>query len=631
MSRKLKKQLKRIIIALVLFFIIFITDTIVNLSTLIPHRFGWLLALGLYLFVYILIGYDVLYKAFRNILHGQIFDENFLMCIATLGAFGLAIYKGIISPSEIDGMEEGCAVILFYQIGEFFQSYAVGKSRKDISSLMDIRPDYAYVYQENELVCVSPEKVNIGDVIVIKPGEKIPLDGTIIKGKSSIDAKALTGESLPLDVVEGNDVISGCVNISSTIEVKVNKVFYDSTVSKILDLVENATSKKSKTENFITKFARFYTPVVVILALLLALIPSLITGDVQTWVYRSLSFLVVSCPCALVISIPLSFFAGIGGCSKKGILIKGSSYLECLNKANIFVFDKTGTLTKGNFVVSKVTPEQRKEEILSLAYKAEKGSNHPIARSIIEAYKKEEESSYTILDIPGQGIKATYQDDVILCGNAKLMKENNISFCEEKEAGTIIYVAHNNSYVGSILICDEVKEEAKDVISYLTKTDNKTIMLTGDNEQVASFASEKLGLTSYRSSLLPQDKVEEVEKLLKEKKENDVLCFVGDGINDAPVLMRSDIGIAMGGVGSDAAIESADVVLMNDDLRGIIKAKKIAKKTMKIVYQNIYFSLGIKIGILILSALGLTNMWVAVFGDVGVALIAILNATRAQR
>ena len=631
MSRKLKKQLKRIIIALVLFFIIFITDKIVNLSTLIPHRFGWLLALGLYLFVYILIGYDVLYKAFRNILHGQIFDENFLMCIATLGAFGLAIYKGIISPSEIDGMEEGCAVILFYQIGEFFQSYAVGKSRKDISSLMDIRPDYAYVYQENELVCVSPEEVNIGDVIVIKPGEKIPLDGTIIKGKSSIDAKALTGESLPLDVVEGMDVISGCVNISSTIEVKVNKIFYDSTVSKILDLVENATSKKSKTENFITKFARFYTPVVVILALLLALIPSLITGDVQTWVYRSLSFLVVSCPCALVISIPLSFFAGIGGCSKKGILIKGSSYLECLNKANIFVFDKTGTLTKGNFVVSKVTPEQRKDEILSLAYKAEKGSNHPIARSIIEAYKREEESSYTILDIPGQGIKATYQDDVILCGNAKLMKNNNISFCEEKEAGTIIYVAHNNSYVGSILICDEVKEEAKDVISYLTKTDNKTIMLTGDNEQVASFASEKLGLTSYRSSLLPQDKVEEVEKLLKEKKENDVLCFVGDGINDAPVLMRSDIGIAMGGVGSDAAIESADVVLMNDDLRGIIKAKKIAKKTMKIVYQNIYFSLGIKIGILILSALGLTNMWVAVFGDVGVALIAILNATRAQR
>ena len=631
MSRKLKKQLKRIIIALVLFLIIFITDKIVNLSTLIPHRFGWLLALGLYLFVYILIGYDVLYKAFRNILHGQIFDENFLICIATLGAFGLAIYKGIISPSEIDGMEEGCAVILFYQIGEFFQSYAVGKSRKDISSLMDIRPDYAYVYQENELVCVSPEEVNIGDVIVIKPGEKIPLDGTIIKGESSIDAKALTGESLPLDVVEGNDVISGCVNISSTIEVKVNKVFYDSTVSKILDLVENATSKKSKTENFITKFARFYTPVVVILALLLALIPSLITGDVQTWVYRSLSFLVVSCPCALVISIPLSFFAGIGGCSKKGILIKGSSYLECLNKANIFVFDKTGTLTKGNFVVSKVTPEQRKEEILSLAYKAEKGSNHPIARSIIEAYKKEEESFYTILDIPGQGIKATYQDDVILCGNAKLMKNNNISFCEEKEAGTIIYVAHNNSYVGSILICDEVKEEAKDVISYLTKTDNKTIMLTGDNEQVASFASEKLGLTSYRSSLLPQDKVEEVEKILKEKKENDVLCFVGDGINDAPVLMRSDIGIAMGGVGSDAAIESADVVLMNDDLRGIIKAKKIAKKTMKIVYQNIYFSLGIKIGILILSALGLTNMWVAVFGDVGVALIAILNATRAQR
>ncbi|MGN1295199.1 MAG: heavy metal translocating P-type ATPase [Bacilli bacterium] len=632
MSKKLKKELKRIIIALVLFFIIFITDKIINLTTLIPNRNGWLLALGLYLFIYILIGYDVLFKAFRNIIHGQVFDENFLMCIATLGAFGLAIYKGCTNSGEIDGMEEGCAVLLFYQVGEFFQSYAVGKSRKDISALMDIRPDYANVYQENEVVCIDPEEVKIDDIIVVKPGEKIPLDGVVIKGKSSIDAKALTGESLPVDVCEGMNVISGCVNLSSTIDIKVCKTFYDSTVSKILDLVENAASQKSKTENFITKFARFYTPIVVVLALLLALIPSLITRDVQTWVYRALSFLVVSCPCALVISIPLSFFAGIGGASKKGILIKGSSYLECLNKANVFVFDKTGTLTKGNFVVTKVTPEQRKEEILSLAYKAERGSNHPIAHSIISAYnKKDEELPYTILDIPGQGIEARFEEDVILCGNHKLIKANNIDICEEKEAGTIIYVAHNGSYVGSILICDEIKLEAKEVISSLNSMGNKTIMLTGDNDKVAASVSEELKLSSYRSSLLPQDKVEEVEKLLQNKQADEVLCFVGDGINDAPVLMRSDIGIAMGGVGSDAAIESADVVLMNDDLRGIVKAKEIAKKTMRIVYQNIYFSLGVKIGILILSALGLASMWLAVFGDVGVAVIAILNAMRCSK
>ena len=449
-----------------------------------------------------------------------------------------------------------------------------------------------------------------------------------MKGSSTLDTKALTGESLPRDVHVNDDVISGCVNLTSQIEVEVRKEFYDSTVSKILDLVENASSQKSKAENFITKFAKYYTPIVVCIALALAILPSVITKEWSVWVYRALSFLVVSCPCALVISIPLSFFAGIGASSRYGILIKGSNYLEKLNQANIFVFDKTGTLTKGNFVVTKITPIERKEEILSLAAIAEQNSNHPIAKSIMNAYHQDLENDYILTNIAGQGIMAKKVNQVIFCGNDKLMIEKGIDFTKEKALGTIIYVAKNDEFIGSILIEDEIKEETKDVISELNKMNCKTIMLTGDNDEIAQKVATEVGLTGYKASLLPQNKVEEVEELLNSKKDKEVLCFVGDGINDAPVLMRSDIGIAMGAVGSDAAIEASDIVLMKDDLRGISVAKTIAKKTMIIVFQNIIFSIIIKVLILVLSALGITNMWFAVFGDVGVSILAILNAKR---
>jgi len=627
MSRKEKKKLIRILIALSLFITIFIIDKVINLASVFDSSLGWLFPFALYLVVYFVIGYDVIWKAIRNILHGQVFDENFLMCVATLGAFALGIYRGV-SGQEIEGFDEGCAVLIFYQVGEWFQSYATGKSRKSISSLMDIRPDYANIKREDGVIQVDPSEVKIGDVIVINPGEKVPLDGVVIKGSTTLDTKALTGESLPRDVSTNEEVISGCVNLTSQIEVKVIKEFYDSTVSKILDLVENASSKKSKAENFITKFAKYYTPTVVIVAILLAVIPGIITTDWATWVYRALSFLVVSCPCALVISIPLSFFAGIGAASRYGILVKGSNYLEKFNKANIFVFDKTGTLTKGNFAVSKITPEEKKEEILKLAAIAEQNSNHPIARSIVSSYGKEVEGNYTLTNIAGQGIVATSGKDSIYCGNEKLMQSKGIEFVKEDGVGTIVYVARNNEYIGSILIADEIKEESKQVISELNSMNCKTFMLTGDNDAIAENVAGQIGLTGYKASLLPQNKVNEVDNMLKTKNSNEVLCFVGDGINDAPVLMRSDIGIAMGGVGSDAAIEASDIVLMKDDLRGISLAKRIAKKTMRIVFENIWFSLFVKLTILILSAFGITNMWIAVFGDVGVAVLAILNAMR---
>lgn len=627
MSRKDKKNLIRIVIALVLFGVIFITDNIIALETVFEGPLGWLFPFSLYLVVYLIIGYDVLWKAIRNISHGQIFDENFLMCIATLGAFGLAISRGV-QGEEIEGFDEACAVLLFYQVGEWFQSYATGKSRKSISSLMDIRPDYANVKRDGILLKVDPSEVSIGDIIVVNPGEKVPLDGIVTKGITALDTKALTGESLPRDVVVGEEVISGCVNLTSQIEVKVKSEFYDSTVSKILDLVENASSQKSKAENFITKFAKYYTPIVVIIALLLAVIPGAITSDWSTWVYRALSFLVVSCPCALVISIPLSFFAGIGAASRYGILVKGSNYLEKFNKANIFVFDKTGTLTKGNFVVTKVSPQNNKDEILKFAAIAEENSNHPIAKSIVSAYGKKIESGYTLTNIAGFGIKAENGENVIFCGNEKLMDQENITYEKELGVGTVVYVALNNKFVGSLLISDEIKEEAKEVIGSLNSMNCKTIMLTGDNELIANSVASEIGLTGYKASLLPQNKVEEVENMLMKKADNEVLCFVGDGINDAPVLMRSDIGIAMGGVGSDAAIEASDIVLMKDDLHGIATAKKIAKKTMMIVMQNIIFSIAVKVVILILSAFGIANMWIAVFGDVGVAILAILNAMR---
>lgn len=627
LSKKEKKNLIRIGVALTLFIAVFIADKTVVLGNVFSGAAAWVLPFCLYLVIYIIIGYDVVWRAVRNIAHGQVFDENFLMCIATMGAFALAIYSGV-SGKEIEGFDEACAVLLFYQVGEFFQSYATGKSRRSISSLMDIRPDYANVRRAESIEKVDPDEVKVGDIIVVNPGEKVPLDGVVIKGASSLDTKALTGESLPREVSEGLEVISGCVNLTSQLEVRVNKEFYDSTVSKILELVENASEQKSKAENFITKFAKYYTPIVVAVALLLAVIPGAVTQDWSTWVYRALSFLVVSCPCALVISIPLSFFAGIGAASKYGILIKGSNYLEKFNKANIFVFDKTGTLTKGNFAVSNIVPENRKDEILRLAAIAEKDSNHPIARSVAECYRKEIEGGYTLTNVAGAGVIAKKGTDIIYCGNEKLMEQYGIEYAIEYGVGTVVYVAHNDEFVGSILIADEVKPEAVEVVSELNAMGCQTVMLTGDNEAIAQKVASEIGLTGYKASLLPQNKVEEVERMLAQKKTNDVLCFAGDGINDAPVLMRSDVGMAMGGVGSDAAIEASDIVLMQDDLRGIPLAKRIAKKTMAIVMENIVFSISIKVAILVLSALGITNMWVAVFGDVGVAVLAILNAMR---
>lgn len=647
MTKKQKKNLKRIIIALSIFIVLMLLNLILEkcfnnkfeygIASLIPNeKYGWLLPFALFFIVYLYIGHDVLKKAIVNISHGQVFDENFLMCIATIGAFGLGIYTGIVEHKP-EGFDEACAVLLFYQVGEWFQSYAVGKSRKSISSLMDIRPDYANLkHEDGNYEVVDPEICKINDVILVKPGEKIPLDGEVISGSASLDTKALTGESLPLDVGVGFNVISGSVNLNGTIEIKVLKEFGNSTVSKILDLVENASSQKSKSENFITKFSRIYTPFVVFLALALAILPPLFIGVINgnwhtfsDWIYRALSFLVVSCPCALVISVPLSFFSGIGGASNNGILIKGSSYLEKFNNANIFVFDKTGTLTKGNFAVKEIYPNEKKEEILYYAAIAEGMSNHPIAISIKNAYGKEIKKMYKIEDISGKGIKAI-GDNVILCGNEKLMDLYNITYTKSNGIGSIVYVAVNNQFIGYIVIADEIKDDAKDAISYLNSINSKTVMLTGDNERIAANVAQTLGLTDYKASLLPQNKVEEVDVLLKNKKENDVLCFVGDGINDAPVLMKSDIGIAMGGVGSDAAIEASDIVLMHDDLKSIGIAKKIAKKTMRIVYENIIFALVVKVLILILSALGITNMWFAVFGDVGVAVIAILNAMRAN-
>ena len=627
MSKRDKKKLIRIIASLILFFAIFITDKIVKLDTVFNGNLNWLFPFALYLIVYITIGYDVIYKAFANIFHGEFLDENFLMVVATFGAFGLAIYRGV-NHLDIEGFDEACAVLLFYQVGEFFQSYATGKSRKSITSLMDIRPDYANLKTENGVEEVDPEEVKIDDIIVVNPGEKIPLDGKIIKGASTLDTKALTGESLPKEVLEGDEAISGTINLTSQLEIKVEKEFYDSTVSKILELVENATSQKSKAENFITKFARFYTPIVVGLAVLLAIILSLITGEWSVWIYRALSFLVVSCPCALVISIPLSFFAGIGAASKYGILIKGTNYLEKFNKANTFIFDKTGTLTKGNFAIKNVYPIEKKDEILHLASIAECNSNHPIALSIINSYGKDFEKDYVLTNVAGEGIIAEKNGEKIYCGNEKLMENNNINFIKNEEVGTVVYVAKNDKFFGSIIIADEIKDGAKETIESLSKNGGKTIMLTGDNEKIAESVAESLKLTDYKASLLPQNKVEEIDKIFKEKKKEDVICFVGDGINDAPSLMRSDIGIAMGGVGSDAAIEAADMVLMHDDLKDLIIAKKISKKTMRIAYENIIFSLAIKVLILILSAFGITNMWIAVFGDVGVAVIAILNAMR---
>ena len=621
LSKKQKKELIRIIIALVLFIVLLIIDKVLNLETIIPNanNYGWLLPFFLYLSLYLYIGYDVLYKAIRNIFHGEIFDENFLMCLATIGAFGIKEFS------------EGVAVLLLYQIGEWFQDYAVKKSRKSISSLMDIRPDYANLIKDNgKVVEVDPNELKVDDFILIKPGEKVPVDGIIVEGTSSLDTKALTGESLPFDVNVNSKVISGSINLTGLIKVKVEKKFQDSTVSKILDLVENASSKKSKSENFITKFAKIYTPLVVLGAVLLVIIGGAITNEWIAWLERSLNFLVVACPCALVISVPLSFFAGIGCASKYGILIKGSSYVEKLNKANVFIFDKTGTLTKGNFVISKIYPENKKDEILKYAAICEYNSNHPIALAIKKSYTFEVDNTYDLIDVAGKGLIAKKDNELILAGNNKLMLDYNINVPNINDIGTTVYIAKNNQFIGYLVVSDEIKEDSKKLIKYLKQNNIKTIMFTGDNEKIASSVANELCISEYKASLLPQNKAEELKNMLNNKNKNDVICFVGDGINDAPSLMMSDIGISMGGIGSDAAIEASDIVLMHDDLDSLIIAKKIAKKTLLIVKENIIFAILIKVLVLILSICGYAFMWLAICADVGVCLLAILNSLRAN-
>ena len=606
------KRLWRIIIGAA----VLATAVLLNLNN------EWL-QIALFIISYIIVGGDVVKRAVKNIFKGQVFDENFLMSIATIGAFFIGEYP------------EGVAVMLFYQVGELFQSYAVGKSRKSIASLMDIRPDYANVKKGDELVKVDPDEVQIGDIIVIKAGEKIPLDGKVIEGSSMIDTSALTGESIPREVEVGSDILSGCININGVITAEVTKEFGESTVSKILDLVENASSKKSNSEQFITKFARYYTPVVVIIAVFLAIIPPLVIDGAtfSDWIYRALAFLVVSCPCALVISIPLSFFGGIGGASKKGILVKGSNYLEALAETEIVVFDKTGTLTKGVFNVQEIHPEGvSKEELLELTAYVESYSNHPISLSLKRAYGKEIDNGRIsdVEEISGHGVIATVDGKKVMAGNIKLMKMMDIPYFKGELIGTAVHVAVNNKYIGYIVIADEVKPDSAQAIKELKAANIKQIvMLTGDNKSVGSKVAKELGVDKVYAELLPADKVEKLEELFSQKSTKGKLAFVGDGINDAPVLARADIGIAMGGLGSDAAIEAADIVIMTDEPSKIATAMKISKKTLKIAHQNIVFAIGIKIIVLILSAFGITTMWAAIFADVGVTIIAVLNAFRA--
>lgn len=601
---------------------IIIGAAVLATAVLLSLNNEWL-QIALFIISYIIVGGDVVKRAVKNIFKGQVFDENFLMSIATIGAFFIGEYP------------EGVAVMLFYQVGELFQSYAVGKSRKSIASLMDIRPDYANVKKGDELVKVDPDEVQIGDIIVIKAGEKIPLDGKVIEGSSMIDTSALTGESVPREVEVGSDILSGCININGVITAEVTKEFGESTVSKILDLVENASSKKSNSEQFITKFARYYTPVVVIIAVFLAIIPPLVIDGAtfSDWIYRALAFLVVSCPCALVISIPLSFFGGIGGASKKGVLVKGSNYLEALAETEIVVFDKTGTLTKGVFNVQEIHPEGvSKEELLELTAHAESYSNHPISLSLKRAYSKEIDNGRIsdVEEISGHGVIATVDGKKVMVGNIKLMKMMDIPYFKGEPIGTIVHVAVNNKYIGYIVIADEVKEDSAQAIKELKAANIKqTVMLTGDNKSIGSKVAKELGLDKVYAELLPADKVEKLEELFSQKSKKGKLAFVGDGINDAPVLARADIGIAMGGLGSDAAIEAADVVIMTDEPSKIATTMKISKKTLKIAHQNIVFAIGIKIIVLILSAFGITTMWAAIFADVGVTIIAVLNAFRA--
>ena len=606
----MKKKGIKIIVSLILFLI----AMIINFDNELINK-------GIFIIAYIIVGLEIIRKALRNIFRGKVFDENFLMTVATVGAFGIGEFP------------EAVAVMLFYQVGELFQSYAVDKSRKSIASLMDIRPDYANIEKDGKVLKVDPDDVKIGDIIIIKPGEKIPLDGTVIEGNTSIDTKALTGESLPREASPGDEILSGSINISGLIKVKVSKEYGESTVSKILDLVENASSKKSKSENFITKFAQYYTPIVVIIAVLLVVVPVIFFGgEFSDWIYRALSFLVVSCPCALVISIPLSFFGGIGGASKMGILIKGSNYLEAIANTEIIVFDKTGTLTEGIFEVQKINPKDIDEnDLLENAAYAECYSNHPISLSIKRAYGKQIDKSKikSTEELSGRGIVAIINGKNVLVGNEKLLNENNIEFEKNNDIGTILYVAIDKKYVGNIVIADKIKEDAKDSIMSLKKSNIKqAVMLTGDRKAVGENVAGILGIDKVYTELLPDGKVEKVEELLKKKSEKGKLAFVGDGINDAPVLALADIGIAMGGLGADSAIEAADIVLMTDEPSKIVDTIKLSKKTMKIVKENIIFAISIKVLVLILSAIGISTMWEAVFADVGVSIIAILNALR---
>ena len=616
MNKKQKKVLIRIIAAVVLLIAL----------AFVPAE-GWL-QFALYMLPYLVIGYDILKKAVKGILNRQVFDENFLMAVATIGAIALGDYK------------EGVAVMLFYQIGELFQSYAVGKSRRNISELMDIRPDYANVEQDGELVQVDPDEVEIGTVILVKPGEKIPIDGIVVEGASSLNTSALTGESLPREAKEGDEVISGCINMTGLLKIRTTKEFGESTVSKILELVENSSSRKSRSENFISKFARIYTPAVCYGAVALALIPPIVRmvfmglpADFGTWIYRALTFLVISCPCALVISIPLSFFAGIGGASKEGVLVKGSNYLETLSQTKYVVFDKTGTMTQGVFEVSGIYPAAlSKEEVVEYAACAESYSSHPISKSLQKAYGKEIDKNRVteVKEISGKGVTAQVDGRLVAAGNGKLMDQLGVPYTVCNEVGTLVYVAVDGRFAGCILISDLLKPHAKEAIAALKNAGvTRTVMLTGDTKRVADAVAAELGIYEVCSELLPADKVSKVEELLARKSGKEKLAFVGDGINDAPVLSRADIGIAMGALGSDAAIEAADIVLMDDDPLKIAKAIRISRKCIRIVYENIYFAIGIKVICLILGALGIANMWAAIFADVGVMVIAVLNAIRA--
>ena len=610
----MKKSLIKIIISLIIFLI----------AIIVPFKSN-IINKGLYIIAYLIVGLEIVLKAIKNIFKGKVFDEHFLMSLATIGAFIIGEFP------------EAVAVMLFYQIGELFQDYAVDKSKKSITDLMDIRPDVAFVKRNGKIEKISPEEVKIGENIIVKPGEKIPLDGIVVEGSSTVDTSALTGESLPREVSAGYEVLSGCINISGLITIKVEKEFGKSTVSKILDLVENASSKKSKSENFITKFAKYYTPIVVIIAILLAIVPPFILnlGEFTNWIYRALTFLVVSCPCALVISIPLGFFGGIGGASKEGILIKGSNYLEALSNTEIVVFDKTGTLTKGIFEVQKIEAvEISKEELLKYATYAEYNSNHPISISLRKAYKKEinPNNISNTKELAGRGILSNIEGKEVLIGNDKLMKEKNIPYTHCKEIGTILYVAIDNKYVGYILISDKIKEDSPIAIKTLRKNNIKEIvMLTGDKKEVGEKVANNLKIDKVYTELLPSGKVEKVEELMKDKSEKGKLVFVGDGINDAPVLAISDIGIAMGGLGADSAIEAADIVIMTDEPSKIGTAIKISKKTMRIVKQNIIFAITVKVLVLILTAFGVGTMWEAVFADVGVSVLAVINSLRALK